>query len=68
MKRTEKMTDDDYNRTVSKIMDTIPNESLEEVSPLTQACNQPTWSPTSVTNIDGTKDSIIFKNNTLPDA
>lgn len=68
MKRTEKMTDDDYNRTVSKIMDTIPNESVEEVSPLTQACNQPTWSPTSVTNIDGTEDSIIFKNNTLPDA
>ena len=62
------MTDDDYNRTVSKIMDMIPNESVEEVSPLTQACNQPTWSPTSVTNIDGTEDSIIFKNNTLPDA
>ena len=27
---TEKMTDDDYNRTATKIMDTIPNETVEE--------------------------------------
>ena len=30
MKKTEKMTDDDYNKTVTKIMDTIPNETVEE--------------------------------------
>ena len=32
MKMTEKMTDDglDYNTTVTKIMDTIPNETIEE--------------------------------------
>ena len=30
MKKTEKFTDDDYNRTVTKIMDTVPNETVEE--------------------------------------
>ena len=56
---TEKMTDDDYNRTATKIMDTIPNETIEENFIIIE----------NITNLDETINSFPFDHDcTLPDA
>ena len=56
---TEKMTDDDYNRTATKIMDTIPNETVEENFIIIE----------NITNLEDTiNDFSLDHDCTLPDA